>query len=157
MEGQLYYNGFCKSMLWPLLHYSQGIRSIFELVCLPLSQFELSTRTFGRVTRREMLCLRTVWIFAQHLFLLCLLICFAAVKSQAREGDVVWVNDYHLFLVPQFLRHSCYPSPPKIGFFLHRQPICSPVRMPHLLSLVRSRRPRCLEPLLSVKTCLRAH
>ncbi|MDX2149086.1 MAG: trehalose-6-phosphate synthase [Planctomycetota bacterium] len=40
-----------------------------------------------------------------------------AAASEARPGDVVWVHDYHLQLVPQMLR-KLVPSV-KIGFFLH--------------------------------------
>jgi trehalose 6-phosphate synthase/phosphatase len=35
----------------------------------------------------------------------------------ARPGDVIWVHDYHLKLLPKLLRENL-PSA-KIGFFLH--------------------------------------
>jgi trehalose 6-phosphate synthase complex regulatory subunit len=34
-----------------------------------------------------------------------------------REGDTVWINDYHLMLVPEMVR-KLIPNA-KIGFFLH--------------------------------------
>jgi trehalose 6-phosphate synthase/phosphatase len=40
-----------------------------------------------------------------------------AVRSIAQPGDVVWVHDYQLALVPQLLRKSRIDCP--IGFFLH--------------------------------------
>lgn len=41
----------------------------------------------------------------------------AAVAEQWRPGDVVWVHDYQLFLVPRLLRERCPEA--RIGFFLH--------------------------------------
>jgi trehalose 6-phosphate synthase/phosphatase len=40
-----------------------------------------------------------------------------AVLANYREGDIIWVNDYHLMLLPQMIREAL----PKalIGFFLH--------------------------------------
>ncbi len=40
-----------------------------------------------------------------------------AVVEQAEDGDLVWVHDYHLFLLPQMLK-ALKPSL-RIGFFLH--------------------------------------
>lgn len=44
--------------------------------------------------------------------------CFAdAVDDVAEEGDLVWVHDYHLMLLPQMLRERRPDL--RIGFFLH--------------------------------------
>jgi alpha,alpha-trehalose-phosphate synthase [UDP-forming] len=40
-----------------------------------------------------------------------------AVISEYRDGDLVWVHDYHLMLVPAMLREALPDA--KIGFFLH--------------------------------------
>jgi len=40
-----------------------------------------------------------------------------AVLEEVREDDIVWVHDYHLFLLPELLR-AAKPNL-KIGFFLH--------------------------------------
>jgi trehalose 6-phosphate synthase/phosphatase len=40
-----------------------------------------------------------------------------AVASTYHEGDVIWVNDYHLMLAPQLLRERLPRA--RIGFFLH--------------------------------------
>nr|AZK65148.1 trehalose-6-phosphate synthase 2 [Aleuroglyphus ovatus] len=37
----------------------------------------------------------------------------------ARDGDKIWIHDYHLMLVPKMLRESSKGSDVKIGFFLH--------------------------------------
>jgi trehalose-6-phosphate synthase len=41
----------------------------------------------------------------------------AAVADEYQPGDVVWVHDYHLMLVPGLVREQCPDA--KIGFFLH--------------------------------------
>ena len=40
-----------------------------------------------------------------------------AILENYREGDVIWVNDYHLMLVPQLVRRALPGA--LIGFFLH--------------------------------------
>jgi trehalose 6-phosphate synthase/phosphatase len=40
-----------------------------------------------------------------------------AVLDHAEEGDMVWVHDYHLMLVPQMLRKAARGL--RVGFFLH--------------------------------------
>lgn len=45
------------------------------------------------------------------------------VASVVKPGDIVWVHDYHLMLLPEMLRQECSNNPDldsiKIGFFLH--------------------------------------
>jgi trehalose 6-phosphate synthase/phosphatase len=40
-----------------------------------------------------------------------------AVVKEYREGDLIWVHDYHLLLLPQMLRQALPAA--SIGFFLH--------------------------------------
>ena len=84
-ECQEYYDGFCNSVLWPLLHYQTDR--------LPLGTPEW--RTYRQVNQR----------FAD------------AVAEHYRPGDLIWVHDYHLMLVPGLLRS--YLPDAEIGFFLH--------------------------------------
>ncbi|EXJ73415.1 alpha,alpha-trehalose-phosphate synthase [UDP-forming] 1 [Cladophialophora psammophila CBS 110553] len=44
-----------------------------------------------------------------------------AIASEVEDGDLVWVHDYHLMLLPQMLREEIgsTKSNVKIGFFLH--------------------------------------
>lgn len=44
-----------------------------------------------------------------------------AVAKEVKEGDLVWVHDYHLMLLPSMLREEIGDSKQnvKIGFFLH--------------------------------------
>lgn len=84
-ETQEYYDGFCNSVLWPLLHYQTDR--------LPLGTPEW--RTYRQVNQR----------FAD------------AVAENYQPGDLIWVHDYHLMLVPGLLRS--YLPDAEIGFFLH--------------------------------------
>jgi trehalose-6-phosphate synthase len=48
--------------------------------------------------------------------------CFAeSLMPELSEGDIVWIQDYHLFLLPSFLRQALKDSKMdvRIGFFLH--------------------------------------
>jgi trehalose 6-phosphate synthase/phosphatase len=42
---------------------------------------------------------------------------FRTLKEHYRPGDIVWIHDYHLMLLPQFIREE-FPDA-TIGFFLH--------------------------------------
>lgn len=44
-----------------------------------------------------------------------------AIASEVEDGDLVWVHDYHLMLLPAMLREEIGQSKMnvKIGFFLH--------------------------------------
>ena len=41
-----------------------------------------------------------------------------AIVQCFQEGDIIWVHDYHLMLLPRMLREALGPHV-KIGFFLH--------------------------------------
>ena len=48
--------------------------------------------------------------------------CFAeSLLPEMSEGDVVWIQDYHLLLLPAFLREALKRNKKeaRIGFFLH--------------------------------------
>ena len=90
--AQLYYSGFCNNVLWPLFHY--------EL----LPSFRPGVeKKFDR----------SLWKAYKKVNIL-----FAdAIKDIYEEGDVIWVHDFHLMLVPQGLRERNIES--AIGWFLH--------------------------------------
>lgn len=43
------------------------------------------------------------------------------VRAFAKQGDLVWIQDYHLMLLPEYLRERLAVDAVhvKIGFFLH--------------------------------------
>lgn len=90
--AQLYYNGFCNDVLWPLFHY--------EL----LPSFRPGVEK--KFDRKQWQAYTT----ANNLFA-------NTVKSEYIEGDLIWIHDYHLMILPQYLREKGITSP--IGWFLH--------------------------------------
>ena len=86
-----FYHGFCKQQLWPLFHYM-----------LPLSP-ELGGR-FDRDLWKAYLSVNK--IFTDKI-----------MEVINPEEDFVWVHDYHLMLLPTFLRKKF--NRVRLGFFLH--------------------------------------
>ncbi|KAG6502046.1 hypothetical protein ZIOFF_041933 [Zingiber officinale] len=86
-----YYHGFCKQQLWPLFHYM-----------LPI-------------------CLHKGDLFDRSLFQAYISVNkkFAdkVLEVMNSDNDSVWIHDYHLMLLPTFLRKRLNRA--KIGFFLH--------------------------------------
>jgi trehalose 6-phosphate synthase/phosphatase len=86
-----FYHGFCKQMLWPLFHY-----------LLPLSP-----EHGGRFNRSWWQAYVSVnKIFADKV-----------MEVITPDDDFVWVHDYHLMVLPTFLRKRF--NKVKLGFFLH--------------------------------------
>lgn len=86
-----FYNGFCNNVLWPLLHY------------IPLSMLdsqaqvaELQWQAYQKANAA----------FAD-----------AVMGLQLSDSDLVWVQDYHLILLPRMLRERAPQM--SIGWFLH--------------------------------------
>ncbi|KAJ1693487.1 hypothetical protein LUZ63_010185 [Rhynchospora breviuscula] len=86
-----FYHGFCKQYLWPLFHYM-----------LPLSP-DLGGR-FDQSLWRAYVSVNK--IFADKV-----------MEVLNPEEDFVWVHDYHLMVLPTFLRKRFNRL--KLGFFLH--------------------------------------
>jgi trehalose 6-phosphate synthase len=87
-----YYHGFANRTLWPLFH---------DLVADPVvdrrwwRDYQEVNRAFADATLRAI----------------------EATRRDREEEPLVWVQDYHLMLVPEMLRSAALTSP--IGFFLH--------------------------------------
>ncbi|KAK6931081.1 Trehalose-phosphatase [Dillenia turbinata] len=86
-----FYYGFCKQQLWPLFHYM-----------LPMSP------DHGDRFDRE---LWQAYVSANKIF------ADKIMEVINPEDDYVWVHDYHLMVLPTFLRKSY--NRVKLGFFLH--------------------------------------
>uniref|UniRef100_A0A2P2MI57 alpha,alpha-trehalose-phosphate synthase (UDP-forming) n=1 Tax=Rhizophora mucronata TaxID=61149 RepID=A0A2P2MI57_RHIMU len=86
-----FYHGFCKHYLWPLFHYF-----------LPMRQD--NGECFDRL-------LWQAYVSANKIF------ADKVMEVINPEDDYVWVHDYHLMVLPTFLRKrfNCV----KLGFFLH--------------------------------------
>ncbi|OZJ02982.1 hypothetical protein BZG36_03144 [Bifiguratus adelaidae] len=84
-----HYEGYCKSMLWPLLHYVQW-----------------DDATDGRIEKKKW----EQYVVVNQIFA-------EAVAKEYRPGDIVCIHDYHLLLLPQLLR-KLIPNI-GIGLFMH--------------------------------------
>lgn len=84
-----HYNRYCKQILWPTLHY--------EIPDNPKSKAyqDHSWEHYRSVNQS----------IAQK------------IVDCYKKGDTIWVNDYHLLLVPNMIREKLPDA--KIGFFLH--------------------------------------
>ncbi|XP_048443592.1 probable alpha,alpha-trehalose-phosphate synthase [UDP-forming] 9 [Pyrus x bretschneideri] len=86
-----YYHGFCKQYLWPLFHYM-------------LPMFPDHSSRFDRQ-------LWQAYVSANKTY------ADKVMEVINPEDDCVWVHDYHLMLLPTFLRRRF--TRVKLGFFLH--------------------------------------
>jgi trehalose 6-phosphate synthase/phosphatase len=137
------YHGFCKTVMWPVFHNVDQLDHIHAAWNLPpdyydsqkLAQSTSSTisgnrsrsgsRVFdgGSSSKSENKVLE--WNQQQtdfHAAFKKVNEVFAdTIRTFTREGDIVWVHDYHLMLVPMFLRESVgfEQKVVKVIFFLH--------------------------------------
>ncbi|XP_022147884.1 probable alpha,alpha-trehalose-phosphate synthase [UDP-forming] 7 [Momordica charantia] len=86
-----FYDGFCKRHLWPLFHYM-----------LPYSADQK-----GRFDRS----MWEAYVSANKLFFQ------KVVEVINPDDDYIWIHDYHLMVLPTFLRRRF--NRVKMGFFLH--------------------------------------
>mmetsp|Transcript_12010 Transcript_12010/g.15569 ORF Transcript_12010/g.15569 Transcript_12010/m.15569 type:complete len:903 (+) Transcript_12010:384-3092(+) len=88
----LYYNGFSNHVLWPLFHY-QPLPSFREGA---EKKFEMDMwHGYAEANKK----------FAK------------AITSAYKPGDLIWIHDYHLMLLPKLIRRTVPNC--KIGWFLH--------------------------------------
>ncbi|CAN8075795.1 unnamed protein product [Agarophyton chilense] len=86
-----FYQGFCKTVLWPLFHMMNTAMGTNQRT----NRFDDSAwRAYQKVNR----------MFAEEIV-------------EHYEGHLIWVHDYHLMLLPHHLRIKI--SAVRIGFYLH--------------------------------------
>ena len=91
-EVDLYYNGYCNNILWPLFHY---VPLSFESKLSETKNMGLQWEAYQQANE----------LFAR------------VILNAYQPGDAVWCHDYHLMLLPSRLKDE-YPSM-KVGWFLH--------------------------------------
>lgn len=101
------YDGFCHQVLWPALHYAVPDAPKTKL-------FYESERwaDYVAVNRSFAQKIAEIWREGD----------IGALPSTlilTDSNNVVFINDYHLMLVPAMLREGGIPSSAPIGFFLH--------------------------------------
>ncbi|EIN05673.1 hypothetical protein PUNSTDRAFT_145633 [Punctularia strigosozonata HHB-11173 SS5] len=84
------YDEFCHQVLWPALHYA-----VPDAPKTKSFYESASWKQYSSVNQR----------FAD------------AIIANYQDGDIIWVNDYHLMILPRLLR-AALPAAP-IGFFMH--------------------------------------
>jgi hypothetical protein len=75
----LYYNGYCNNVLWPLFHY----------VPLPLEARLSETKNLQNQWK--------AYVHTNELFA-------RAIMQLYQENDVLWLHDYHVMLLPKMLK-----------------------------------------------------
>ncbi|KAJ1957672.1 Trehalose-6-P synthase/phosphatase complex subunit [Linderina pennispora] len=88
-EFEGHYSRFCKQLLWPAFHYIMPEMPHWH--GWEKSAYEAALSTCQKFADR--------------------------IVEIYREGDVIWVNDYHLMLLPKLIRERLPHA--KVGFFLH--------------------------------------
>ncbi|CAL5411464.1 unnamed protein product [Camellia sinensis] len=86
-----FYHGFCKQHLWPLFHYMLPLSGSYA------GQFDRS--------------LWEAYVAANKIF------SQKVIEVINPEDDYVWIHDYHLMVLPTFLRRRFNRL--RMGFFLH--------------------------------------
>lgn len=89
---ELYYNGYCNNVLWPLFHY----------VPIP---FESRLADTNNVQKQWEAYQQANKAFAD------------AILSVYEKGDCVWLHDYHLLQLARYLKNV--EPDMKVGWFLH--------------------------------------
>lgn len=89
-----HYDGYCKMTLWPLFHYLlwQDVATEYASADAHYPQYDQANQVFA-----------------------------ARLASVIKPGDLVWVHDYHLLLVPRLLRAAMGERGADliIGLFVH--------------------------------------
>ncbi|EJD43548.1 hypothetical protein AURDEDRAFT_104625 [Auricularia subglabra TFB-10046 SS5] len=84
------YDGFCHQVLWPTLHYA--------VPDAPKTKTFYESNTFAQ------------YVAVNQKFA-------DTIVANYEPGDIIWINDYHLMLVPRLVREKLPQA--IIGFFLH--------------------------------------
>ncbi|KAI5992797.1 glycosyltransferase family 20 protein [Pisolithus albus] len=91
-EFESCYDEFCHQVLWPCLHYAvpDAPKTKYFYESASFKQYRSVNQRFADV-----------------------------IVENYHEGDIIWVNDYHLMLLPGLLRSHPKTALAPIGFFLH--------------------------------------
>ncbi|KAI6107708.1 glycosyltransferase family 20 protein [Pisolithus thermaeus] len=91
-EFESCYDEFCHQVLWPCLHYAvpDAPKTKYFYESASFKQYRSVNQRFADV-----------------------------IVENYHEGDIIWVNDYHLLLLPGLLRSHPKTALAPIGFFLH--------------------------------------
>ncbi|KAF8727565.1 hypothetical protein AX14_007273 [Amanita brunnescens Koide BX004] len=88
--GHGHYDGYCKQTLWPLFHYLlwQDVVTEYSSADQHYPYYEAANAGFAR-----------------------------KIAEVYRPGDLIWIHDYHLLLLPRLIRESLPDA--VVGLFVH--------------------------------------
>jgi trehalose 6-phosphate synthase/phosphatase len=99
---KLFYQGFCKTVMWPLFHS-----------CPPTTEDQLISHEIdGGEEDHNIEKMWQAYVTVNQAFA-------DAVQEVYEEGDLIWVQGYHLTLLPQMIQNLFPNDNINIGFFLH--------------------------------------
>ena len=101
------YLGFCKMILWPIFHNVDQLDQIHAAWYLPS---EVSSAKVSLDWNETSAKYHTAFKIVTKSF-------FDALFEVVKAGDIIWVHDYHMALLPKLLRESIKDI--SIVFFLH--------------------------------------
>lgn len=104
----LFYQGFCQIVLWPLFH-SFPPTTDDQLMT---HEMDLASTAYGPEDDRSMEKMWQAYVAVNQAFA-------DAVQAVYEEGDLVWVQGYHLSLVPQMVQNLFPNEHIHIGYFMH--------------------------------------
>ncbi|KAJ0402921.1 hypothetical protein P43SY_005906 [Pythium insidiosum] len=94
-EARLFYEEYCKQSLWPMFHNVVDVYSPLDVTYWTPGAQKLAWQAYANVNQQ-----------------------FASVVCDLYEpGDVIWVQDYHLLLMPSYIIRKARNA--NIGLFLH--------------------------------------
>ncbi|CEG37167.1 -trehalose-phosphate synthase [Plasmopara halstedii] len=101
---RLYYDGFCKTIMWPLFHS-----------CPPTTDDQINQHETMEGEQEDEGSMEKMW----QAYVACNQAFADAVQEVYEEGDLVWIQGYHLTLVPQMVQNLYLNGNICLGFFMH--------------------------------------
>ena len=101
-KENLFYYGFCNTVMWPLFHSSPPTTEE-QIISHELDVSE-DTKDMEKTWQ--------AYVAVNQAFA-------DAIREIYQDGDVIWIQDYHFTLLPQMIRNLLPNAKIRIGFFLH--------------------------------------
>lgn len=105
---KLFYQGFCRTVMWPLFHSFPPTTDDMLLT----HEMDLASTAFGPEDDHSMEKMWQAYVAVNQAFA-------DAVQEVYEEGDLVWVQGYHLTLVPQMVQNLFPNENVHLGYFMH--------------------------------------
>jgi trehalose 6-phosphate synthase/phosphatase len=104
----LFYQGFCQTVLWPLFHSFPPTTDDQIMT----HEVDIASTAYGPEDDRSMEKMWQAYVAVNQAFA-------DAVQAVYEEGDLIWVQGYHLALVPQMVQNLFPNEHIHMGYFMH--------------------------------------